>query len=119
MERSGKNERDGGGTKDEVEAAAATSAAKAKALDPKITDDGAVVGVETGLVTPGREPLVSEHSRADVKREHTEASTGGTKPRALGGKRHRWSNTGRTKLVLGRMRPKTYRRQHHTSRSLS
>ena len=47
-----------GGTKDKVEAAAATSAAKAKALDPKITDDGAVVGAETGLVTPGCEPLV-------------------------------------------------------------
>ena len=41
-----------------METAAATSAAKAKALDPKITDDDAVVGVETGLVTPGREPLV-------------------------------------------------------------
>ena len=41
-----------------MEAAAATSAAKAKALDPKITDDGAVVGAETGLVTPGREPLI-------------------------------------------------------------
>ena len=75
MERSGKDERDGGGTKDKVEATAATSAAKAKALDPKITDDDAVVGVETGLITPGREPLVFEHSRADVKREHTEAST--------------------------------------------
>ena len=58
-----------------MEAAAATSAAKAKALDPKITDDGGVVPAETGLITPGREPLVFEHSRADVKREHTEAST--------------------------------------------
>ena len=75
MEGSGKDERDGREAKDKVEAAAATSAAKAKALDPKITDDDAVVGVETGLITPGREPLVFEHSRADVKREHTEAST--------------------------------------------
>ena len=59
---SGKDERDGGGTKDKVEAAAATSAAKAKALDPKITDDGGVVPAETGLTTPGSEPLF-EHSR--------------------------------------------------------
>ena len=58
MQGSGKDERDGREAKDKVEAAAATSAAKAKALDPKITDDDAVVGVETGLITPGREPLV-------------------------------------------------------------
>ena len=58
MKRSGEKREGRGGTKDKVEAAAATSAAKAKALDPKITDDGGVVPAETGLVTPGCEPLV-------------------------------------------------------------
>ena len=57
--RKGRDERDGGsGAQGGKAATAAAAASAAKAPDPKVTDDGGVVPAETGLVTPGCEPLV-------------------------------------------------------------